>query len=303
MRKNVNTSLPILTPLSPRKQMKQRPAMKKRKHKEQRQHKNHAAAALQNSRCEPSLRSHPRPSECQDERAARIATLETFDAFAGLRNGLRKVAEMKGEWAGIPMPLEGERLIIEPKFNKGRELADIGAPAKVEDTNGEVIRNQFWSTSRRQTILIWQEKDGRLDWGPIGRGHHFDYDLKTLMCSQAWGLEQEQAALQTMAGLVRHHQMKQYVLTGMFMEQSKRSKVFYLFRRLKPTIAMRADAYSMRILCAMCLHPIAYYEGTWAGAMCPTDDVLAHLMLMRGDEHHFWKSANQHPAWRPEAGL
>ena len=43
--------------------------------------------------------------------------------------------------------------------------------------------------------------------------------------------------------------------------------------------------------------------GSWAGAMVPTDDVIAHLSLMRGDEHMFWKRCNQHPSWRPEAGL
>ena len=42
---------------------------------------------------------------------------------------------------------------------------------------------------------------------------------------------------------------------------------------------------------------------SWAGAMCPTDDVLAHLMLMRGDEAMFWRRANQHAAIDPLAGL
>ena len=57
------------------------------------------------------------------------------------------------------------------------------------------------------------------------------------------------------------------------------------------------------MLCAPCLHPIAYYDGSWAGAMCPTDDVIAHLALMRGDEHMFWRRANQHAPWRREAGV
>jgi hypothetical protein len=37
--------------------------------------------------------------------------------------------------------------------------------------------------------------------------------------------------------------------------------------------------------------------------MCPTDDVIAHLALMRGDEAMFWRRCNQHPPYRPEAGL
>ena len=86
---------------------------------------------------------------------------------------------------------------------------------------------------------------------------------------------------------------------------------------MKPTVALghsggwrgylakeRGRPYDdTNILCAMCLHPIGYYAGSWAGAMCPTDDVLAHLMLMRGDEKMFWRRANQHAAYLPEAGL
>lgn len=37
--------------------------------------------------------------------------------------------------------------------------------------------------------------------------------------------------------------------------------------------------------------------------MTPTDDVIAHLTLMRGDEPMFWRRANQHGPDRPEAGL
>lgn len=51
------------------------------------------------------------------------------------------------------------------------------------------------------------------------------------------------------------------------------------------------------------MHPIAYYADSWAGAMCPTDDVIAHLMMMRGDEAMLWKRCNHHPAWHPGAGL
>lgn len=45
------------------------------------------------------------------------------------------------------------------------------------------------------------------------------------------------------------------------------------------------------------------YRNTMCGAMCPTDDVMAHLLLMRGDEHMFWRRANQHPPHSPNSGL
>jgi hypothetical protein len=129
--------------------------------------------------------------------------------------------------------------------------------------------------------------------------------LSTLGASDAWGLEQEHNAVQTLGTLIRHRQLKQYLLTGMFLEKSKRSHVSYLFRRLRPTIAIstRNGTANAKALCALCLHPIAYYDGSWAGAMTPTDDVIAALMLMRGDEHMLWKRANQHPISRKDAGV
>jgi hypothetical protein len=81
----------------------------------------------------------------------------------------------------------------------------------------------------------------------------------------------------------------------MFLETSRRSGVSYLFRRLKPTLAIKDG----RALCALCLHPIGYYEGTWSGAMCPTDDIIAHLMLARGDEAMFGAGRTRfHPIFR-----
>lgn len=216
------------------------------------------------------------------------------------------IAELRDHWAGIPMPLDGNRLVIEPKFPGGEMLSEIGWKPEPEDDEfkGVKVRGKFWSWRRRSDVVIFEYPDGRVDWGLHLGVHHLDYDLKTLMCSDAWGLKQEGKAQETLASLVTPRQMKQYLLTGMFVEQSKRSGKYYMFRRLKPTVVMTADSKDkMSILCCLCLHPIAYYSGTWAGAMCPTDDVIAHVMLMRGDEKLFWRQSNQHPAFRPEAGL
>jgi hypothetical protein len=132
------------------------------------------------------------------------------------------------------------------------------------------------------------------------------FDLSTIGCSVAWGIEQEAAAVQLLGTLLRHHTFKQYLLTGMFLETSKRSGLTYLFRRLKPTVVIDArdnGQKSIRALCALCLHPIAFYAGSWAGAMTPTDDIIAHLMLMRGDEPMLWRRSNQHDPLDPRAGL
>jgi hypothetical protein len=201
------------------------------------------------------------------------------------------------------MPLEGQRLVIEPSYAKAQQLMDIGAPEEPDDDKAK-LRNVFYSTKKGRDVYVFDDLvTGRVDWGAGGRVNHFDLEINTIGCSVAWGIEQEHNAVQLLAGMIRHHQMKQYLLTGMFLESSQRSKICYAFRKLRPTIALSMRSDRPRVLAALCMHPIGYYRDSWAGAMCPTDDVVAHLSLMRGDEHMFWKRCTQHAPWRPEAGL
>lgn len=205
------------------------------------------------------------------------------------------------------MPLDGERLIIEPSYPWAEALSRIGQAPDSEEDDGWRLRNSWYSPRWRCDILVMQGPDGKISHGKLPAFHHITHDISTLGCSDAWGIEQEGRAVQLLGRMLRHRSFKQYMLTGMFLETSRRSGVTYLFRRLKPTVALapfRGEmGKSARILAALCQHPIAYYEGSWAGAMCPTDDVIAHLTMMRGDEHMFWKRSSQHPPFRPEAGL
>lgn len=260
------------------------------------------------------------PSPSPTRRAADFEKAARFDNFAGLRNGLKQIAADRGDWAGIPMPLEGHRLIINPKFQDAALLGEIGQKPPEPDEPGLKLRNQFYSGERRCDVLIW-EKDGKIEWGLNAAFHHFQHDLLTMGASVVWGVEQEHNALQLLATLLKPHAFKYYLMTGMFLEKSDRSGLTYMFRRLKPTVVIDSrEGESMRyeigetearhrkddmprIICCLCMHPIAYYEGSWAGAMCPSDDVIAHLMMMRGDEAMFWRRSNQHPPYRPEAGL
>jgi hypothetical protein len=239
-------------------------------------------------------------------RAGLLAARELRRTHYGLRSVLAEAGQPeRDEWAGIPMPLDDHGLIVEPRYPKAKELMGIGRKHGPSEYEGWKIRNTLVLRSQAvRNLRLSSGADGTLTWGLKPGIHHFDYDLQTLGAMDAWGLEQEQRALQLFATMVRHRQMKQYVLTGMFLEHSERSQITYLFRRLKPTVAMKADREgNMRILAALCAHPIAYYSGSWAGAMCPTDDVIAHLAMMRGDEHLFWKRCSQHEPHRPEAGL
>lgn len=217
----------------------------------------------------------------------------------------------RGEYSGIPVPLEGIGLVVEKSygfanlFNDFRDERD--AEKKSPELEGVVVRNTFYSHKRRLDVVILQHPDDRISWRYRPAVHSMAQIFATLFASDVWGVDQEQAALKTLGGMLRHRQFKQYLLTGMFLERSERSGISYLFRRLRPTVAINTRHQQSddeaKILCALCMHPIAYYEGSWAGAMCPTDDVIAHLAMMRGDEHLFWKRSNQHPPHRPEAGL
>ncbi len=244
----------------------------------------------------------PSPDRRADEE---LDLLRSFDHYSGLRGALREIGEQRQEWAGIPMPLDGMPLVIEPKYPNAEALSKIGAAKNAEEDeefrDAEIV-NRFWSSKKGREVVIFRS-GGKTEWGTSSHVHGLNHALQTLGASDAWGIEQEAKAVQTLASVVRHRQFKQYMLTGCFLETSRRSGVIYLFRRLRPTIAISARTQQSRILAALCMHPIGYYQDSWAGAMCPTDDVIAHLALMRGDEAMFWRRCNQHPPYRPEAGL
>lgn len=235
--------------------------------------------------------------------ATKVRHVEAFDNFAPVRNQIRLMAAHSGEYAGVPLPIDGEELVVEPTYR----FASVFNKPKTKNSgleHGEKIRNTFWSWRYRCDVTIIELANGRIEKVLIPPIHRAMMEIRTAGCSVAWGVEQESNALQTLAGLLRHHMFKQYLLTGIILEKSRRSGLFYVFRKLRPTLVLAPTPNdNMTVLAALCLHPIAHYDGSWAGAMCPTDDVIAHLQMMRADEHLFWRRANQHAPYRPEAGL
>lgn len=223
------------------------------------------------------------------------------------------------------MPIDGLQLRVEPTFPNAEGLNAIGAR---EENPHELAthRNTFYSTRWRCDIVVWNETEAvgdervPIEWGKIPRVHGAPMLINTLDASHVWGLEQEGRAVNTLGTLLRHHAFKAYLLTGSFVERSKRTGLFYMFRKLRPTLVMQKrgpisyeigetsarrvrNPDELHIVCCLCMHPIAYYAQSWAGAMCPTDDVIAHLMMMRGDEPMLWRRSNQHSPAMPEAGL
>lgn len=246
-------------------------------------------------------------SPSREPQEADLRSLENYDGMAGIRNALRQIADERADWAGIPLPLDDQNLVIEPTYPNAEALSKIGGslvqtPEDYYSIDGKTVRNIFWSSKLKSRVVVYED-GGRVCHGVDPGVHHFKYDLQTLGASDAWGIEQEHNALQLLATMIGHRQFKQYLLTGMFMESSKRSGLTYVFRKLRPTVVLDARGKSVRIRCCLCMHPIGYYADSWAGAMTPTDDVVAHLSLMRSDEPMLWRRANQHEPHKPEAGL
>jgi len=207
------------------------------------------------------------------------------------------------EYCGIPVPINGERLILEPRHPAAKIINSHNKETD-EMPEGVKLVNHWYSRRERCEIAIWREPDESVRCGKW-INNPVTHQFSTMACSVAWSVEAEDKALKTLSGIIEPHLFKMYYLSGMFLETSKRSGVTYVFRKLRPTLALRPskDGKSMRILAALCLHPIGYYAESWAGAMVPTDDVMSHLLLMRGDEPMFWRRANQIQPWKPNAGL
>lgn len=229
---------------------------------------------------------------------------------------LQRHMASKGEWAGCPVPIEGLRLSIESRNPYKAQLEALIFPAggaevhscSTSDVDETIsMRNEWISRRARKHVFVFNQ-DGRVKFATMPfkpEMDKLDFMLQGLSATWAYDIGAEYKAQEKLLELIGEDRFRYYAFTGLFLESSKRSKVMYIFRRGRPTVAIKAapNGDHMKVLAALCLHPIAYYQGTYAGSMVPTDDVIAHLMLMRGDEHMFWRRANQHPLWRAEAGI
>jgi hypothetical protein len=230
----------------------------------------------------------------------------------------RQLAEAHVEqrdWSGLPIPVAGLSLVLEPRYKhkkletfRWKECYDEDGvrhefPEEPPPQPSEFKRvNSWWSEKFQATIFVLHDKQGHARFG-FSKEDRLSFTLRTLEASAVWPAEAEQKAQKKLASLIPVHLFEQYLLTGHFDETSRRSQVTYLFRRGRPTIAIRETEEWSYTLCALCLHPIGYYGDTWAGVMCPTDEVIAHLLMMRGSEEKFWANANQHSPDHPAAGI
>ena len=235
------------------------------------------------------------------------------------------------DWQGIPVPLGEDTPLVLAHGHPLRDLfASINQTGGFEveiltddrpefvctnDDMDEFIVNEWYSQKRQCRVLVFDRGGRRFSLTvPVSPDRSMDrlsLWLTTIGGSDAWDLDAEHTAREHLRGMLTERQWRHYDLTGCFFETSPRSRLLYVFRRSRPTIVLSprhrdgrdSDDRPMVCVALLCLHPIGYYAKSWAGCMVPSDDVIAHLTFMRGDEAGFWGQANQHKPSDPEAGL
>jgi hypothetical protein len=257
-------------------------------------------------------------------------TWETEWTHADARAFFDAASDKIEEWQGIPVPLPDlelrlhDRHPLAPAFAHHERERDgvavsfiCGGPEYgADDYEDEVIVNRWYSRSLNVDVYVFRRQPSmrcfavKVPRSPDSSMDRLRMWFNTIGASDAWDVDAEHRARDKLRSMLSERQWRHYDLTGCFLETSPRSRLLYVFRRLRPTIAMtprwpwwKPPIDSMKCLALLCLHPVGYYEESWGGCLVPSDDVVAHLLLMRSDEAGFWKAANQHEPWQPEAGL
>lgn len=231
----------------------------------------------------------------------------------------RDLADIVGEYAGIPLDIDGFSLVLEdrhPHKSVFERILSHPEPKEFRCTTDDVnetveLVNSWWCREKHARVYLYRE-NGKpkviLDRRERTPARRITFAMMTIGAQQAWDLDCEMRAREKLKRMISPYLYGMYELTGAFMWTSPRSGCTYIFRRLRPTVVMvptdrHDDQKPMRLLTALCLHPLGYYADTYAGSMVPTDDVIAHYLLATGDEHGFWRRANQHDIWDAEAGI
>lgn len=233
---------------------------------------------------------------------------------------LRQVSddfEQLAEEAGLPcgMPASAlafkEGVYLEQAFVRAiLQGAGASAPKPESTTTAElderVLHNQ-WVTKRPWRgqwgiVHIWRNRrTGEFEWDFeefLPGLSRLEWAMRTTAVQLAYGnVEAEVKARRKLEAMLAPRQLKSWTLTESFYEQGRSGMVYWL-RKNRPTVALRPDSRTKddgkaTPICALCLHALGGYQGTGAGILAPSDDVIAHLVMIRGNEHLFWRKANQ----------
>ena len=227
-------------------------------------------------------------------------------------SGINRVADEQGCVYGMPLPVFVGEEIKTPITAQGTPLHPnfgLNLTAMAEDLleQGIPVRNS-WSTLGDKTVCVVNTEKGPMYLPEYHAGTRLRMFMNGLSIRMASYLntEAEISAMLSLKEKLKPQQWRCYVLNGAFIERSKRSDIYYFFRKGFPTLAVSfhgTNADGGKVLAALCLHPMGYWPGTFAGVMTPTDEVITHLLLMRTNERKYWAKCGQWNASDLRSGL
>lgn len=243
--------------------------------------------------------------------AGRISSGESVK-WETITQELNAIGERHGCEYGVPMPSgNNEDGLHKMVTARGTPLRNtVGYAQFRTELEGEAaeqgmaIRNS-WEEFGDRTAMIVNTNEGPMAyWEYHSRVRKLMKSMGVRMDAYHLTVEAEMKAMESLKAKLNDSQYRCYVLNGMFPERSKRSNIRYMFRKGFPTVAISYHGNEKgRVLACLCMHPFGYYAGTWAGMMTPTDEVIAALLMMRGDEAKFWGKSGQWRAGDPRSGL
>jgi hypothetical protein len=236
-------------------------------------------------------------------------------SYDELYEEIQKIAESHGYPGGIPVPMtshagEGyHRLVLANRSPlKGiTEYNEAHTQAEAEARfDGLSVRNS-WERLGDETMLVLDTPKGPRAAILTHAASRLEKIMDALGCAHESRIsaEAEWKAMASLQERVKPNQFRTYIVCGMFAEHSPRSKLTYIFRKSRPTVALtfKTQDGKARAIAALCFHPAGYWQGTHIGVMPPTDEVISALLTMRADERRFWAKSGQWQAWDPRAGL
>lgn len=232
-----------------------------------------------------------------------------------LQNAVNQLAlERQGTEYGLPLPslYEMDRPMI---LARGVPLRHVVAASPRTELEEELSRKlkvrNSWSQLGDMEIAVIETEEGPMALPRYHAGWRLQklLDTSILRSGTSQTAEAEMRAMESLKKRINKRQWESYVLSGIFPEKSDKSDLHYFFRKGYPTLAVSyhegiKEGYSSGyVLACLCLHPIGFYQGTYCGLMCPTDEVICHLLMMRADEKKYWGKCGQWSASDPRSGI
>jgi hypothetical protein len=227
---------------------------------------------------------------------------------------LSVIAEEHGYPYGLPLPEFTEKNSMHPLvLARGvpmRGIFEVNqgfTEMQQELTQRKIKVRNSWTTLGDQTVCVVDTTEGPMAWPRPHAGERLRKFMETTLtrAASAASAEAEMKAMESLKKRLGVGPWASYVLNGAFGEASERSGIHYIFRKGLPVLAVsfRTPNQGGRVLAALCLHPMGYFRGTFAGVMTPTDEVIAQLLMMRANEHKFWAKSGQWPVTDSRSGV